>query len=148
LAAGVAVAESGVIYGTDVFSALVLRPAAADASDSSVADLIGRIHHYGDKRLPLPGVTGALATVVSAVLADAKATRVAAVTAALAQATWLGIYLRISAPINRELRDAATSHAVPSNTRTLQQRWDAVIWPRAALQVVALAGLLIVLIRR
>jgi hypothetical protein len=148
LAASVAVAESAVIYGTDVFSALVLHPAAADASDASVADLVERIHHYGDRRLPVPGVTGAPATVVTAVLADTVTSRVAATTAALAQATWLGIYLGISAPINKELRAAAASHSVPSNTRALQQRWDAVIWPRAALRGVALGGLLVVLIRR
>ena len=46
---------TGVIYGTDVFCAVVLRPAAAGARETSIADLVGRIHHYGDRRLPIPG---------------------------------------------------------------------------------------------
>jgi hypothetical protein len=55
-AALVAVATTALIYGTDLFCALVLRPAAAGAADSSVADLLGRVHEYGDRRLPAPGV--------------------------------------------------------------------------------------------
>ena len=37
---------------------------------------------------------------------------------------------------------------VPADTRILQQRWDSVIWTRAALQTVALAGLLTILVTR
>ena len=39
--------------------------------------------------------------------------------------------------------DAARSCCAPADTRTLQQRWDVVIWPRAALQTIALTGLLV-----
>ena len=61
---------------------------------------------------------------------------------------WLAIYVRISAPINKRLRAAAASHTTPSDTRALQQRWDSVIWARAVLQAVALAGLLTILLTR
>jgi hypothetical protein len=54
----------GIIYGTDVFCALVLRPAATAAAPSSVADLVGRAHHYGDRRLPVPGMASLLAAAV------------------------------------------------------------------------------------
>lgn len=147
-AVGIAVVGNAVIFGTDVFSALVLRPAASDAADSSVADLIGRVHHYGDRRLPLPGVTATVAAAGTAVLAQTAATRSAATTSTLALGGWLAIYLGISAPINKELRAAAASHTVPPDIRDLQQRWDAVIWPRAALQGLSLAGLLAVLTRK
>ena len=53
-AAVVAILTTALIYGTDLFSALVVRPAAAGAADSSVADLLGRVHEYGDRRLPAP----------------------------------------------------------------------------------------------
>jgi hypothetical protein len=53
-AALVAIVTAALIYGTDLFCALVLRPAAHGAADSSVADLLGRVHEYGDHRLPVP----------------------------------------------------------------------------------------------
>ena len=59
---------------------------------------------------------------------------------------WLVSYLRISAPINKRLRAAAASHTVPADTKNLQQRWDSVIWARATLQAIALAGLLTIII--
>jgi hypothetical protein len=74
----VAVFSGAIIYGTDVFSALVLRPAAAGAADTSVADLIGRIHEYGDRRLPLPGVLSILATSVTVALSNSAPARVGA----------------------------------------------------------------------
>jgi hypothetical protein len=45
----VAVFSAAIIYGTDLFCALIVRPAAIGAADTSVADLIGRIHEYGDQ---------------------------------------------------------------------------------------------------
>ena len=55
---------------------------------------------------------------------------------------WLAIYLRVSAPINRRLRAAATAVIPAEEIRKLQNRWDAVITARAGLQTLALAGLL------
>jgi len=143
----VAILGGAVIYGTDVFCALVLRPAASGAADASIADLIGRVHEYGDRRLPLPGVVSILATALASVTAVDDASRIIGAIAFLALLTWLAIYLRISAPINAKLRGAAASDSVPSDTRELQQRWNRVIWPRAALQGVALASLLVMLAR-
>jgi hypothetical protein len=147
-AAVVAIATAAVIYGTDIFSALVLRPAAVGAAEASVADLLGRIHEYGDRRLPAPGTVSVLAAALATAASDNTAARVAGATALAALLAWLAIYLRVSAPINRQLRAAAATHTVPPNTRSLQQRWDGVIWVRAALQAVALAGLLIIVLTR
>jgi hypothetical protein len=58
-----------------------------------------------------------------------------------AQALWLIIYLRISAPINHTLTAAAKSGHVPSDARSLQFRWDGVITARAILQAAAVASL-------
>ncbi len=143
----VAIVSGAVIFGTDVFCALVLRPAAIGAADASIADLIGRVHEYGDRRLPLPGVLSILATALATVTAVNDAAHIIGAIALLALLTWLAIYRRISAPINAKLRGAAASGSVPSDTRELQQRWDRVIWLRAALQGVALASLLAMLTR-
>lgn len=147
-AALVGVAAAGIIYGTDVFCALVLRPAVAGAATSSVADLIGRVHHYGDRRLPVPGVVSVLAAAVTAAASPTTLGHAAGAVALVALLAWLVIYARISSPINRRLREAAATGAVPADTRSLQDRWDRVIWPRAALQLVALAALLAAVVGR
>ncbi|MEU6609495.1 anthrone oxygenase family protein [Streptomyces shenzhenensis] len=146
IAALVAVFGAAIIYGTDLFCALVLRPAASGASDASVADLLGRVHEYGDRRLPLPGVLSIIATALAAAANDSTPGRIGGAVALAALLLWLAIYLRISAPINKRLRAAAASHTVPADTRELQQRWDSVIWARALLQTIALAGLLVIIL--
>lgn len=143
IAALVGVLSTAVIYGTDVFSAVVLRPAAAAATDASVADLLGRVHHFGDRRLPVPGATAILAAAVATAASSGTAARTGAAVALVALVAWLAIYARISAPVNRRLRRAAADGTVPPDTRRLQERWDSVIPVRAALQTTALTGLLL-----
>ena len=75
LLAAIAVLASAVIYGTDVFCAVVLRPAAAGARETSIADLVGRIHHYGDRRLPIPGITAIVAAAAALVATTDSTTR-------------------------------------------------------------------------
>ncbi|WP_100524853.1 anthrone oxygenase family protein [Mycobacteroides abscessus] len=142
----VGVFSVAIIYGTDLFCALILRPAAAGAADASIADLIGRIHEYGDRRLPGPGVLSIICAGLTVVLSHCATARLGAAVALVALLGWLAIYARVSAPINKTLRAAAASHTVPSDTKELQQRWDRVIWLRAALQTIALGGFLTVII--
>ena len=56
------------------------------------------------------------------------------------------MYLRVSAPINRQLTTAATAGEVPSNARVLQSDWDRVITARAMLQGLAVAALCVALL--
>jgi hypothetical protein len=136
----------GVVYGTDVFGALVLVPAARRARASSVADLMGWIHELADRRMPFAGVVGVAGALMSAWLADSSLPRLLASIAGGAQLVWIGIYASVSAPINKQLRVAARAGETPPTTGVLQARWGAVIWPRAALQSVAFAALLGVLL--
>ena len=147
-AAVVAIFSAAIIYGTDLFCALVMRPAASGAADTSVADLLGRVHEYGDRRLPIPGMLSIIATALATATGGGAAAYIGGAIALAALLAWLAIYLRISAPINKKLRAAAASHTVPADTRQLQQRWDSVIWPRAVLQTIALAGLLTIILTR
>lgn len=142
----VGILSTAIIYGTDLFCALIVRPAAGGAADASIADLIGRIHEYGDRRLPVPGVVSIIATALAVALSDGTSARISAAIALVALLAWLAIYLRVSAPINKRLRAAAASRTVPADTKELQQRWDRVIWLRTALQTIALVGLLSVII--
>ena len=69
LAALIAVLGTAVVYGTDVFCAVVLRPALALVDDGALLAVTGSVHRYGDRRMPVPGVLGVLATAASTVLA-------------------------------------------------------------------------------
>jgi hypothetical protein len=141
--AGVALMAGAVIYGTDVFCAIVQRPALAFVDDRTLTSVMGRVHQYGDRRLPVPGALSVIAAAAAAVTA-AIAGRAAAATAGAAVAVlavWLIIYLRISAPVNRTLTAAAASGQIPPAARSLQRRWDSVITTRAILQAAALAAL-------
>ena len=135
--AAAALMASAVIYGTDVFCAIVRRPALAQVSDRALTSVMGRVHEYGDRRLPLPGALG----ITAAAIAGHAAAAVAAATAVTAQAVWLIIYVRASAPVNRALTAAARAGYVPADARSLQQRWDSVTTARAILQAAAAAAL-------
>jgi hypothetical protein len=68
--------------------------------------------------------------------------RGSAAVALVALLTWLVLFVRVSAPVNRLLRAAAAAGTVPPETRALQRRWDSVLWARAVLQGIALVALL------
>jgi hypothetical protein len=142
--AGVAVMCCAVIYGTDVFCALVQRPALAHVDDRALTSVMGRVHQYGDRRLPVPGAVGiaaALLAAITAAIASRPGAAAAAAVAVAVLAAWLIIYVRVSAPINRTLTAAAKTGDVPSDARSLQRRWDGVIVTRAVLQGIAVAAL-------
>ncbi|OBK28080.1 DUF1772 domain-containing protein [Mycobacterium asiaticum] len=147
-AALIAVLANAVVYGTDVFCATVMRPALASIGDNTLVTVMGSVHRYGDRRMPVPGVLGLLAALVSAVLAAASAYwthAIAAGIAVLLLSIWLVVYLRVSAPLNKQLTAAADAGRQLTNGRVLQQSWDRVIGARALLQGLALAALCVVL---
>jgi hypothetical protein len=149
LAALVAVMSTGVVYGTDVFCALVQRPALARVDDAALTVVMGNVHRFGDRRMPIPGalgIVGSAGACALAALADRPAASSAAGAALAVLVVWLVIYLRISAPINRTLTAAADRRETPSDARSLQCRWDSVIVLRATLQGVAVAGLCVSLL--
>ncbi|EUA25756.1 hypothetical protein I550_0876 [Mycobacterium intracellulare 1956] len=55
LFAAIAVLGTAVVYGTDVFCAVVQRPALARVDDRAMLAVMGNIHRYGDRRMPVPG---------------------------------------------------------------------------------------------
>jgi hypothetical protein len=144
LAALIAIMSVAVIYGTDTFCALVQRPALARVDDATLTTVMGNVHRYGDRRLPVPGMLGMIASATTCVLAaiDGRAVASAIAGAALALLiTWLLIYRRISAPINRAFTAAADTHGTLTGARALQRDWDRVIALRATLQGLAVAAL-------
>lgn len=149
IAALIAVLGTAVVYGTDVFCAMVMRPALALVDDDAVVAVMGHVHRYGDRRMPVPGVLGIVATATSAVLATMAAhwaQAIAATAALVLLSIWLVLYIRVSAPINRQLTAAASAGNRLSNGHALQAKWDSVIDVRAGLQGLAVTALCLALI--
>jgi Domain of unknown function (DUF1772) len=140
----VAVLGTGVVYGTDVFCAMVQRPALARIDDRALLAVMGNIHRYGDRRMPVPGVLGLVAAAISAVFAATAGRWTQAVAAGVAVGllvVWLLIYLRVSAPINHRLTAAIGQSDPAINPRELQHNWDRAITLRAVLQGLAVTAL-------
>ena len=144
----IAVLATAVVYGTDVFCAIVLRPALASIDDNALVAVMGSVHRYGDRRMPVPGVLGviAAATSVGAAAVTAHwAQAIVAGTALVLLLVWLVLYTRVSAPINRQLTAAADAGKALPNGRALQAKWERIIGARAMLQGLAVAALCVVL---
>jgi hypothetical protein len=142
--AGLAILANAVIYGTDVFGAIILRPAIAAVDDRTLTQLLGHIHRIADRRFPPIGAGGLIAALATAALAAASGRWVSAAAGALATVAliaFLALYNRVSKPVNTALTAAAVADRVPNNARQLQARWDSVINARVALQAVALVAL-------
>jgi hypothetical protein len=142
--AGLAILTNAVVYGTDVFGAIVLRPAIAAVDDRTLTQLLGHIHRVADRRYPPFGAIGLLTAAATAALAATSGrwlTSAAVALATLALLAFLGVYDRISKPVNTTLTAAAVADRIPADVRQLQARWDSVLNARVALQALALAAL-------
>jgi hypothetical protein len=147
--AAVAAGATAVIYGTDIFCALVWCPSLAGLDNAALARSAGAVHRYGDARLPPVGATGiaaATASAITAALDGHPAGAALAGAAVVALLAWLAVYLRVSAPVNCVLISAAAEAAPVVDARALQRRWNSVIGVRVALQAAALALLLVTLV--
>jgi Domain of unknown function (DUF1772) len=145
----IAVLGTAVVYGTDVFCAMVQRPALARIDDRALLAVMGNVHRYGDRRMPVPGVIGIVAAATSAAFAAASGywTQAGAAGVALGLLlVWLVVYLRVSKPINQQLTAGADHPESPTGARALQRNWDKVITIRATLQGLAVAALCVTLL--
>ena len=148
LLATVAVLANAVIYGADVFAAVIQRTVLASVDDAALISVVGHGHRIGDQRYPIFGITGLISTVLVTVAAAVGGHGVAAIAAGIgvvALVVWLGIFARVSAPVNKQLTAAAVEGHPLANARELQATWDSVINLRVALQTVALVGLCVAL---
>lgn len=145
----IAVLAGAVVYGTDVFCAVVQRPALARVDDRALVAVMGNVHLYGDRRMPVPGALSIVAAALTVALAGLSGRWIAAGAAVSAVGLllmWLVLYVRVSAPINRRLTAAAETGEVPANARVLQRDWDRIITTRAILQGLAIVALCLALV--
>ena len=146
--ASLAILANAVIYGTDVFGAIVQRPAIAAVDDRTLTQSLGHIHRVADRRLKVISVGGLIAAVATTALAAAGGhwvSTAAAALAGLAVIIFIVIYTQVAKPVNTALTAAALADRVPDNARQLQARWDSVINGRVALQATALVALCVAL---
>ena len=142
---GLAIIATAIIFGTDVFFALVGKKAAAKSKDSSIADLTAHFHEVADARMPLIGVTAILTTLLQLIIAGLHSVSGQLPVVALAALLiHLFIYFTVSKPINKVMVEGVKFGRLVSNTRELQQRWDRVIGLRAVLLFVALLCLVLI----
>jgi hypothetical protein len=128
--AGLAILANAVIYGTDVFGAIVLRRAIAAVDDRTPTQRLGHIHRIADRRFPAIGASGLMAAMATAALAGASGHWVSSAAAALATLAlliFLAIYNRVSKPVNTALAAAALADRMPGEVRQLQARWDSAL---------------------
>lgn len=133
---------AGVVYGTDVFFAVVGQSALARTSEAALTETMGRLHAVGDARMPLFGVAALLST-LALVLTTGVGSRPSlfaglAVTGLVIQ---LVAYLRVAQPVNRAQTAAAQQGITPPAARALQTRWDSVIVVRAVGMAMGVGGL-------
>jgi Domain of unknown function (DUF1772) len=132
----------GVVYGVDVFFAVIGQRTLAESNDAAIADVTGRLHQVSDARMPIFGVTGLLATIALAAISPIGTPvswlTLSAIAGLLVQ---LSLYLTVAKPINTKLTKAVQRKEVLTNTRELQNRWDSVIVARAIAMTLAMGCL-------
>ncbi|MGN8025224.1 DUF1772 domain-containing protein [Microbacterium sp. 22242] len=146
-----AITAIAVIFGTDVLAGVVLRSVYAEVDERTLVQVVGRGHRYGDRRLPVVGISSVVLTAATGVLSafwGAPAAAVLAVAALACLLIWLALFARISKPINAALTAAALNGTVPEDARALQDRWESIIPLRATLQGLALVLLCLALVVR
>jgi hypothetical protein len=142
---GIAIVATAVVFGTDVFFALVGKKAIAKSKDSSVADLMGHFHEVADARMPIIGVTAVVTTLLQVIFAGVQTiSGQLAIVALAALLVHLFIYFTIAKPVNNILVEGVKFGRLVNNVRQLQQRWDKVINLRAALLLIAITSLVLV----
>ncbi len=139
-----ALLSSGVVYGTDVFFALIARSALRRVDEASLTQVMGHLHAVADARMPLFGATALLSTGGLFFAAGGLATLPGrlALLALAGLLTQLAAYLLVAQPVNKRQTAAALQHQTPADARALQMRWDSVIGLRAAALTLAEAALI------
>ena len=135
---------SGVVYGTDVFFALVARVALRRVDEASLTRVLGHLHAVADARMPLVGALGLLSTSGLFFTAGGWSTLPGrlALLALAGLLTQLAAYLLVAQPVNKRQTAAAFAKQTPPDARALQRRWDSVIGLRAGALTVAVAALI------
>ena len=107
--------STAVIFGTDMFFVTVGRPALRSAAESAATEVMGFIHLFADRRMPMWGVSAILSNLL---LFSASRLRALYLLSLSMLILFVVIYNRFSKPIYR-LQTAAAKRMVPGSCRRL-----------------------------
>ncbi|HIK19138.1 MAG TPA: DUF1772 domain-containing protein [Leptolyngbyaceae cyanobacterium M33_DOE_097] len=139
-----AILNVGVVYGVDVFFAVIGRSALAQSSEEAIADVMGHLHKVADARIPIFGGAGILATLAFAIVAPFGTTASwLALVALVGLLIQLTLYLTVAKPINSKMTQAIQQGKTLIGIRNLQSRWDSVIVGRALAMTLAITCLVV-----
>ncbi|WP_407542521.1 hypothetical protein Q0M94_23305 (plasmid) [Deinococcus radiomollis] len=134
--------SAGVVYGTDLFFAVVGRTALSRTGEAALTETMGRIHEVGDARMPVFGAAALIST-LTLIFTTGLGSRASlfAGLGLVGLALQLMAYLRVAQPVNRVQTAAARQGTVPPAARALQTRWDSVIGLRSLGMTLGMTGL-------
>lgn len=119
----IGVISTAVIFGTDTYFLTVGRSALRLASPSTATEVMGFLHLFGDRRMPIWGVLAIVSNLLLAVLATSEQRAFYLLSLSML-ILFLVIYNRYSKPINRLQTEAAKAGGKLDNARALQASWD------------------------
>jgi hypothetical protein len=137
--------STAVIFGTDMFFLTVGRPALRLASPSTGTEVMGFIHLFGDRRMPIWGVSAMLSNLLLA-LFSRNGYRALYLLSLGMLILFVVIYDRFSKPINRLQTEAATTRRSLDNAGVLQASWDRSLVMRVPLLAVSMIAQLFALL--
>ncbi len=129
--------STAVIFGTDMFFLTVGRPALRLTSQSAATEIMGFIHLFGDRRMPLWGILAILSNLLLVVFSG-SGHRAFYLLSLSVLILFVVIYDRFSKPINRLQTKAAKTGARLDNARELQASWDRSLAMRVPLLAVSM----------
>jgi hypothetical protein len=129
--------STAVIFGTDMFFLTVGRPALKLAPPSTATELMGFIHLFGDRRMPIWGIL-AMFSNLFLVLVSRSGHRAFYLLSLSMLILFVFIYDRFAKPINRLQTEAAKNGTRLDNARVLQVSWDRWLVMRVPLLAVSM----------
>jgi hypothetical protein len=115
--------STAVIFGTDMFFLTVGRPALRSAAESAATEVMGFIHFFGDRRMPIWGFSANSSNLLL-VLFSGSRHRAFYLLSLSMLILFVVIYNRFSKPINRLQTAAAKTGGRLDGARVLQASWD------------------------
>jgi hypothetical protein len=138
--------STAVIFGTDVFFLTVGRPALRLASQSTTTEVMGFIHLFGDRRMPIWGISAMLSNTLLILFSGSRYRALYLLSLSML-ILFVVIYDRFSKPINRLQTEAAKSGRRLENARVLQASWDRSLLMRVPLLAASMLAQFVALLR-
>lgn len=139
LASLTGILSTAVVFGTDMFFLTVGGPALRSAAESPATEVMGFIHLFGDRRMPIWGILAMLSNLFLVVVSK-SGHRGFYLLSLIVLILFVVVYGRFSKPINRLQTEAAKRGVMLDNSRALQASWDRSLMmrvPLLALSIVA-----------